>query len=100
MAFANSFGNTTMFDAARRSFVRTVIDHVVRLLQRMRATARRRVARMLRPQAVRALRLLDDRLLADIGLKRDDIALALRLDDPLNMHMPGSTTLCRASLQS
>jgi hypothetical protein len=46
------------------------------------------------------LRLLDDRLLADIGLKRDDIALALRLNDPLYMHIPGSTTLCRASLQS
>jgi uncharacterized protein YjiS (DUF1127 family) len=101
MAIAISSKNTTMFDAtSRRSYVRTVLDRLVRLLQRLRGAARRRVARMLRPQAVRALRLLDDRLLADIGLRRDDIAFALRLDDPFHANTPELTMLCRASLQS
>jgi len=70
------------------------------LLQRIRAAARRRVARMLRQQATRALRLLDDRLLADIGLKRDDIAFVLRLDEPRDTYAPEAMMFCRASLQS
>jgi uncharacterized protein YjiS (DUF1127 family) len=101
MAIGISFANASMFDAkARRPFVRTVVDRIVRLLQRLRAAARRRIARMLRRQAMRALRLLDDRMLADIGLKRDDITFALRLDDQLDAQGPQLTTFCRPSLQS
>jgi uncharacterized protein YjiS (DUF1127 family) len=97
----NSFATASMFDVkARRPLVRSVFDRIVRLLQRTRAAARRRIARMLRRQTVRALRLLDDRLLADIGLQRDDIAFVLRLDEPRDTYAPEPMMFCRLSLQS
>jgi uncharacterized protein YjiS (DUF1127 family) len=101
MAIGVSFASASMFDVKpRRSSVRIVIDRIVRLLQRMRAAARRRIARMLQRKAMRALRPLDDRLLADIGLQRDDIAFVLRLDEPRATYAPDPMMFCRASLQS
>jgi uncharacterized protein YjiS (DUF1127 family) len=79
-----------LYRRERSLFIRACLARVARrLAQRIEAAAHRRAAKVLRQETTRRLRMLDDRMLADIGLTRGEIAFTSRGDELRSLHIPG-----------
>jgi uncharacterized protein YjiS (DUF1127 family) len=86
-----SFANRFMVNSATQvPFpLRAHLGRVARgLAQLFRAAKRRPIARRPQREAARELSLRDDRLLADIGLRRDEIECPLHGDAARRMYLP------------